>query len=364
MQLQPSAIKIEKIALVQFKNYTQAAFHFGSNITCITGANGSGKTNLLDAVYYMCYTKSYFSASQQSNIKQGFEGFRVSGVFKKNESEYKVSCKWKGGKKEIVNNDAVLEKPTDHIGSFAAVMIAPDDIELINGGSEERRRWVDSILSQTDKQYLEYLLLYQKVLQQRNAWLKLYAVQNNGDFTALEYYDMQLVKAAAFMHAARLDFMKAFMPFLTEYYSALCAAVELPFIGYASDLDRGNYQDLLKSSLEHDIRYQRTLKGLHKDDWEFLLDGKSLKQMGSQGQKKTFLFALKLGQYAYLSYKMQAKPILLLDDVFEKLDQNRMAALLRIIQTPDFGQVLLTDTHVDRVVNTFNNTTTVEVIQL
>ena len=344
---------IRKISLIQFRNYTSSVFEFPAPVTCITGANGSGKTNLLDAVYYLCYTKSYFTAYQQNNALTGTDGFRVTGVFEHDGMADTISCKWQASKKEAFCNNVPYEKVTDHIGRFSAVMIAPDDTELINGGSELRRRWVDSTLGQVDRVYLEKLMHYQRLLLQRNAWLKMQAYKATADYTELDYYNTQMAADGAYLFEQRKNFLALFTPLLNAFYRKLSGGKEEIQVNYTSDLATRPLFEWLHHGLEHDLRLQRTLRGIHKDDWEFDINGMSIKQFGSQGQKKSFLFALKLGQYAYLSKIQGHLPILLLDDIFEKLDQDRMEALLQIIRGPNFGQVLLTDTHPERVVNSF-----------
>ena len=346
-------ISINKISLLQFRNYSAATFEFPAAVTCITGPNGSGKTNLLDAVYYLCYTKSYFSAYQQNSVQNGLDGFRITGGFMRDGNNEKISCKWKGGKKEVYKNEVEYEKITDHIGNYSAVMIAPDDTELINGGGELRRKWIDSILGQVDRVYLERLIHYQRILLQRNAWLKLQAFKPTTDFTEMEHYDLELSADSVYIYEQRRKFLEHFLPSLNDYYHRLSGGHEPLEVFYSSDLAEKTLKDWLKQSLQYDLRYQRTLRGIHKDDWELKLNGLQLKQFGSQGQKKSFLFALKLAQYTYLSKSLGHLPILLLDDIFEKLDQNRMEALLKIIRSSDFGQVILTDTHPERIKQAF-----------
>jgi DNA replication and repair protein RecF len=346
-------IRINKISLLQYRNYTSSVFALGAPVTCITGPNGSGKTNLLDAVYYLCYTKSYFSAYQQHSAQGGTDGFRITGQFLRQGREEAISAKWKAGKKEIFKNEVEYDKITDHIGIYSAVMIAPDDTELINGGSELRRKWVDSILGQVDKVYLEQLIRYQRVLLQRNAWLKIQGYKPAANNTELEYYDAQLAADGTYIYEQRTRFITDLLPLLNDFYHRLSGGHEPVQVTYTSDLAQKPLADWLAQNLQHDLRYQRTLRGIHKDDWDFRLNDMGLKQFGSQGQKKSFLFALKLAQYAYLSKVLGHLPILLLDDIFEKLDQNRMEALLRIIQGPDFGQVILTDTHPERIAQAF-----------
>lgn len=355
---------INKITLLQFRNYSSATFEFPAPVTCIAGPNGSGKTNLLDAVYYLCYTKSYFSAYQQNSVQNGLDGFRVTGIFNRKGREEVISCKWKAGKKEIYNNDAEYEKITDHIGIYSAVMIAPDDTELINDSSELRRKWVDGILSQVDKNYLEKLMHYQRILLQRNAWLKIQAFKPADNNTELEYYDAELAADGTYIYEQRKKFLKEFEPLLNDFYHRLADGKETIRVTYNSDLEQKPLAKWLAQNLEHDLRYQRTLRGIHKDDWDFRLNGLQLKQFGSQGQKKSFLFALKLAQYAYLSKAQGHLPILLLDDIFEKLDQSRMEALLKIIRGEGFGQVILTDTHPERIKEAFGKEAEVGFIYL
>jgi len=355
---------INKITLLQFRNYSSAVFEFKAPVTCITGPNGSGKTNLLDAVYYLCYTKSYFTAYQQNSVQNGLDGFRVTGMFQKDGKNETICCKWKAGKKEIYNNDVEYEKITDHIGTYSAVMIAPDDTELINDHSELRRKWVDGILGQVDKTYLEKLMRYQRILQQRNAWLKIQAYNPAADNTELEYYNAELAADGTYIHEKRTAFLKEFLPLLNDFYHRLSNGKEVIVVTYNSDLFQKPLSVWMEQNLQYDLRYQRTLRGIHKDDWEFSLAGMQLKQFGSQGQKKSFLFALKLAQYAYLSKALGHLPILLLDDIFEKLDQGRMEALLRIIRGEGFGQVILTDTHPERIREAFGKTEEIGFINL
>lgn len=340
---------LKKITLVQFRNYSAANYEFSARITCITGANGSGKTNLLDAIYYLCYTKSYFTSYQQNTAQSGTDGFRVTGVFDNIKGTEQIACKWQQGKKEIFADEVLYDKITDHIGKYAAVIIAPDDLELINGASELRRKWVDSILCQADRQYLEYLVQYQKVLQQRNAWLKQETIKPKNDFTALDFYNQKLSVTGDYIYKARTTFLSELLPLLSKFYHELSHGKEELGMVYKTQLDTGTTAILLANSMQRDLQLQRTTKGIHRDDWELSLDSLTLKQFASQGQKKSFLFAIKLAQYAYLEQAQGHKPMLLLDDVFEKLDSERIRSLLNIIKAADFGQVFLTDTDKERV---------------
>jgi DNA replication and repair protein RecF len=316
----------------------------------VSGPNGSGKTALLDAVYYLCYTKSYFSAQQQHSVQRGTDGFRVEGTFSRGDGGAEtITCIWRGGKKEVLANGLPYEKISAHIGRYTAVMIAPDDMALISEGSEARRRWADSILGQTDRDYLERLLVYQRVLLQRNAWLRMQVFAPSSSRAELEYYNAQLAETGAYIWTQRNAFFKAFLPLLEDFYRRLSGGSEQVSIAYESELNSATALALLQQSFEQDLRLQRSTRGIHRDELAFRIGDMPLRQYGSQGQKKSFLFALKLAQYAYISMQLGSLPILLLDDIFEKLDQQRMEALLGIIRGPAFGQVLLTDTHAERV---------------
>lgn len=355
---------LQQISLTQFRNYTYNSFQFDRRITCITGANGCGKTNLLDAVYYLCYTKSYFTAQQQHAVQSGTDGFRLQGTFEGGDKREIITCKWQAGKKEVAANGVEYERVADHIGKYAAVMIAPDDMELINDGSELRRKWIDGILCQTDKQYFECLVQYQKVLLQRNGWLKMETLKPGNNSHALDYYNAQLSRNGAYLYQQRAAFIQAFLPLLNKYYHELSSGKEFVTMHYNSDLHEQPMDRWLDQTLQHDLRLQRTSRGLHRDDLQFWIGNLSLRQFGSQGQKKSYLFALKLAQYNYLDSRLRQHPILLLDDIFEKLDQSRMEALLGIIQGADFGQVILTDTHARRVHDAFGDDVSLNSIAL
>lgn len=357
-------ILLTKISLFQFRNYGNEAYSLDFPVTCITGKNGSGKTNLLDAVYNLCYTKSYFSSTVLPTIMQGTEGYRIEGSFNNYHKKETVVCKYKNNKKEISCGGVIYERQSDHIGKYAAVMVAPDDIEMINDGSELRRKFIDGILSQCDKNYLEFLLNYQKVLIQRNAWLKMYNSNPGIDGALLDYYNNLLSQNGTYIFDARTRFLIEFIPLLQKYYRQFSDGAEQVNIDYQSDLKKSSLSTWLNEHLQQDIRYQRTLRGIHKDDFLFLMNENAIKNYGSQGQKKSFLFSLKLAQFEYLKGKMGSSPLLLLDDVFEKLDQQRMEALLRIIKAPVFGQVIITDTHESRVKNAFGSEEKIGFIRL
>lgn len=347
------SLSIHSLHLFQYKNYQDSAVQFDHSITCITGKNGIGKTNILDAIYYLCYTKSYFSHTQQQIIQHGLDAFRVAGCFIKGDVANQVSCKWKNNKKEVTLNNVIYEQLAEHIGKFAAVIIAPDDIALIMEGSEVRRKWMDGILGQSDATYLANLIKYQRVLLQRNAWLKMRMPNDFSVTDELLYYDAILAETGDLIYQKRQAFTQYLQPMVQYYYNAIAQVNEEFTVVYKSDIENSTMAHCLQSNLSNDFKFQRTVRGLHRDDWQLLIDQQPMKQFASQGQKKSGLLALKLAQYHYLTKILQYKPILLLDDIFEKLDQHRLAALMQLIDNNSIGQVIITDTHEDRVRATF-----------
>lgn len=329
---------LEKISLTQFRNFTHRSFGFDAPVTGITGLNGAGKTNLLDAVYYLCYTKSYFQGREINNIQRGTEGFRIEGAFE----EETIVCKWKEGKKTIEHEGAPYEKVTEHIGKYSAVMIAPDDIALINEGSEQRRKFMDGLLSQSDPQYLEQLLTYQKILAQRNAYLRQVHPASIAH-QLLDVYDDQLAYSGAYLIHKRAELSERIPAMVQEYYASLSAGAETVSLEYRSCAEPGKLLPLLQQSRQRDIDYKRTLNGPHTEDWQFGLEGNALKVQASQGQKKSFLISLKLAHIRWLQ-DMDKKPFLLLDDIFEKLDRKRLEQLFGMLQQFTLSQVLMTHT--------------------
>jgi DNA replication and repair protein RecF len=342
-----------KIALTGYKNYHSKTFHFTERIIGICGLNGKGKTNLLDAIHYLCFTKSYFSKSDILNVRFGEEGFRLEGELqneKDNEGVQKIVCIYRSSlKKEFYLNDVAYEKFSQHIGKFPCVMIAPDDIEMITGRSEERRKFIDTLISQVDAEYLQQLIVYNKVLLQRNSFLKNEASKNTFDTGLLEVLDQQIISPANYIHRIRKEFSKNLFPLIQDFYKSISGNNEVVTLEYNSQLNEKNFAQLLISSRQKDRLLQRTNTGIHKDDLNFLLNENIFKTIASQGQRKSLLFACKLAEFEILKKIKGFSPVLLLDDVFEKLDENRMKNLLEYVCKTNNAQVFITDTHLDRL---------------
>jgi DNA replication and repair protein RecF len=347
-------LQLSKIVLTHFKNYDVSSFDFTQKVIGICGLNGIGKTNLLDAIYYCCFTKSYFSGTDALNIGFDKEGFRLVADFKKDASDQKVICINRGtNKKEFSLNDIPYERLSKHIGILPAVIIAPDDIEIIIGGSEGRRKYIDALLSQLDAEYLQQLMIYNKVLLQRNSLLKRFAEQGKTDDPLLQIMDMQLIPPANYVFEKRKLFTAELIPLVHDFYHQLAANKEEVKFTYDSKLSDETLESLLIKNREKDKVLQRTNAGIHKDDLSFYLNGQVFKSIASQGQRKSMLFALKLAEYQLIKKYKGFSPILLLDDVFEKLDDNRMRHLLHWVCKENEGQVFITDTHKDRLVQAF-----------
>ena len=360
--------RFTKITATQFKNYSFSTFNFTERIIGICGLNGKGKTNLLDAIYYLCFTRSYFTKTDSLNTQFDADGFRLEGttatdVFKEAvaiepESSAnrinKIICVFKGvGKKEVSLNDVPYAKYSEHIGKFPCVMVAPDDIELIMGGSEERRRFIDTVISQIDAEYLQQLIIYTKVLQQRNSLLKKFAEQGKVDWTLLEVLDEQLLLPGNYIYQKRKDFTQQLIPLAQQFYNQIASNDEVVTLQYESQLNNSDFFVILNQFRQKDFILQRSNGGIHKDDLLIQLNGQAFKTTASQGQRKSLLFALKLAEFELLKINKGFAPILLLDDVFEKLDNTRMQNLLRWVCIENNGQVFITDTHKERLEQAF-----------
>ncbi len=339
---------LSEIAFTRFRNYDFQKFNFHKKIVGIYGENGSGKTNLLDGIYYLCFTKSYFSRPDARSVRQGYEGFRIEGVM---QDGSRVACVYREtGKKEFYAGQEQYKKFSAHLGKYPCVMIAPDDVQLVTGTSEERRRFTDTILSQCDAGYLQQLIRYNKVLQQRNSLLKNSADAGFTDDSLLEIFDAQLADAGEKIYSKRAVFFSEIIPEAIKQYNTIADRDDNMSVSYHSQLHTDKrFAELLRESRSKDLLLQRTNTGIHKDDILFLMDGDQFKNIASQGQRKSLLFAMRLAEFFYLKGKMPNTPILLLDDVFEKLDENRMGNLLELICLHAHTQVFITDTHQHRL---------------
>lgn len=349
-------LRVNAISLVQFKNYLNRNFQFTERIIAVSGRNGIGKTNLLDAIHYLCFTKSYFTRLDGSNILQGYQGFRLEGQFEIWGKLERATCILREtGKKEFVINDHSYEKFSQHIGHYPCVIIAPDDIQIITDGSEERRRFVDTLLSQLDADYLQQLITYNKILQQRNSLLRSIVETGNKDLSLLSVLDEQLSKPGERIFEKRKEFLVSFLPTVKRVYNEIAMQLhndsfeENINLFYSSELLQASFSELLKVNQTKDMMSMRTTSGIHKDDLEFNLKEQPFKAIASQGQRKSLLFALKLGEMEVLRKEKGFAPLLLLDDVFEKLDEERIGNLLQRVCMENDGQVFITDTNEDRL---------------
>ncbi len=346
---------LKNITLLNFKNYATAELSFSKTVNVFVGNNGAGKTNLLDAIHYLCLCKGYFNPIDSHQIKTNEDLFLVQGDFDRKEKNEKITCGLKRNqKKQFKRNKKEYDKLANHIGLFPLVMISPYDVNIIMDGSEERRRFIDNVISQTDSSYLDELIVYNKHLLNRNALLKQVALTRKLDVSLLEILDAQLINSGDKIFEKRKRFMADFIPLFNTYYRFITDDAETVALTYQSQLNEESFEELLRKSIERDRIVERTTTGIHKDDLLFTLSAMPLKRFGSQGQQKSFLIALKLAQYAYLQKFKGFKPILLLDDIFDKLDDLRVHKLMEMVSHHDFGQIFITDTGKERVLSIFN----------
>ncbi|HEV7783088.1 MAG TPA: DNA replication and repair protein RecF [Chitinophagaceae bacterium] len=343
-------LRLQHISLVQFKNYSNRSFDFTSRITGICGNNGVGKTNLLDAIHYLCFTKSYFTRLDSNNVQHGNTGFRIDGNFELNDKPEKAVCILREtGRKEFSVNDDPYDKFSHHIGRYPCVVIAPDDAELITGDSKERRTFLDELLSQLDTVYLQQLILYKKILEQRNSLLKNFAGTGERNNELLDVLDEQLIRPGEFIFNRRKDFLVAFLPVVKHLYQEIAQKNENVNLYYESELLQASFPELLAINRAKDCFAQRTTSGIHRDDLDIQLSDQPFKSIASQGQRKSLLFALKLAEMEVLKKEKHFAPLLLLDDVFEKLDEARISNLLQKVCVENDGQVFITDTNEKRL---------------
>ena len=343
---------LKTLNLINYKNFKNQTFEFNSKVNCFVGSNGVGKTNILDAIYHLSFGKSYFNPIASQNIKHGEDFFVVDGRYSKDLKEEKiiVSLK-KGGKKVIKRNSKSYNRFSDHIGLLPLVIISPVDRDLITEGSVLRRKFIDGVISQNDKIYLDQIIRYNKILFQRNSLLKQFYLSRTFDHDTIEIYDEQLSKIGNLIFNKRKEFLELFSPIFFEKYSIISNNKEKVNLNYKSQLKNHALQELLISNIEKDKVLQYTSAGIHKDDIEFLIGNYPIKKFGSQGQQKSFLIALKLAQYEVLKAKSGNSPILLLDDIFDKLDSKRVKQIIKMVNDSNFGQLFISDTDAKRTEN-------------
>ncbi|MCO5248919.1 MAG: DNA replication and repair protein RecF [Chitinophagales bacterium] len=341
---------IEQLKILNFKNYPELSIDFNANFICFVGENGVGKTNLLDAIYYLCTSKSYFNATEQYNFREGSEKISLITNIRKNESKYHIEINVeKRKRKEITINRVKEDSQIQYVGKFPVLMLAPDDNQIILGSSDKRRKMIDNILCQADIAYLENLVEYNKVLSNRNALLKQIFESGRRQDDLLDTIDTMLSALGTEIYRARQTFIDNFSIEFDKIYNHICDEKEKMSVVYTSHLQDDDVKRLLLQNREKDILLQRTTKGIHLDDLEFLLNDFPLKKIGSQGQQKTYIVSIKLALFSILTQYKKILPILLLDDIFDKFDGQRILRLFDILNQDFCGQVFISDTHRERV---------------
>jgi DNA replication and repair protein RecF len=341
---------LKKLTLTNFKNYELDDLEFSPSINCFTGNNGVGKTNILDAIHYLSLTKSFFNNIDSISIRHGEDYFIIQGTFIRNDEEDQIYCAFQRSRHKVLKrNSKEYPKLSDHVGRYPVVMISPADSALIVEGSEERRKFMNKIISQYNPEYLESVLMYGKALQQRNKVLKDFRARGRADADMISIFDAQLVKYGTYVYEERARLVDELIPVFQEYYSLISSGREMVKLKYRSQLSDGNFEDLLQRSLERDMILEYTTVGIHKDDLVLEMNDFPVRSLGSQGQQKSYLVALKLAKFDYIKSKAGFSPILLLDDIFDKFDAERVEQIIRIVGRERFGQIFITDTHQDRL---------------
>lgn len=345
---------LQNLHLINFKNCESAEYEFTSGVNCLVGENGAGKTNVLDAIYYLSHCKSYFNPIDSQNIKHNEPFFVVEGEFESGEHVDSVYCGVKRGQKKMFKRKGKeYSKLSEHIGRYPVVIVSPYDKDLVYEGSDIRRKLIDGIISQFNGVYLEKLIQYNKALAQRNSLLKYFWENRSFDSAGLDVWNHQLAASGAYIYEARRDFLEAFIPVFQSIYERVSGGKEKVGLDYQSQLHEHSFEALFDLHLDQDRNRQHSTAGIHKDDLVFEIDGHPLKKYGSQGQQKTYLIALKLAQFNFITDKKGEKPILLLDDVFDKIDDQRVRHLMELVSENNFGQIFVTDTDVNRVPEIF-----------
>lgn len=340
---------LQSLSLLNYKNFESESFDFDPKINCFVGNNGVGKTNVLDSIYHLSFGKSYFNPITSQNIKHGEDFFVAEGVYQINKREEKIVVSAKRGQKKMIKrNGKIYERFSEHIGFLPLVIISPADRDLIIEGSETRRKFVDGVISQGDSAYLDTLMKYNRVLAQRNSLLKYFAANNSYNKDTLLIYDEQLSQLGTQIFEKRTAFLDKFMPIFIKRYKSISNGNETVRLVYRSQLQEKSLSSLLQENLVKDKMTQYTNFGIHKDDLHFEIDEHPIKKFGSQGQQKSYLIALKLAQFDFIKTQRKVTPILLLDDIFDKLDEQRVEQLISLVDNENFGQLFISDTHADR----------------
>lgn len=348
---------LKKLSLFNYKNFSEIDFDFDPKINCFVGKNGIGKTNVLDAIYHLAFGKSYFNPLAVQNIRHGEEFFVVDAEFSRKDRTEQILCSLKKGQKKILKrNGKLYEKFSDHIGFIPLVIISPADQDLIIEGSETRRKFIDSVISQLDATYLQQLIQYQKIISQRNALLKYFALNHVFEPDTLSIYNEQMNHLGHAIFEKRKTFIEAFIPIFSKHHHAITGSEEHVRLVYESSLHESNLLELLQQNIAKDRALQYTSIGIHKDDLLFEIDEYPIKKFGSQGQQKSFLIALKLAQFEFVKKESGENPILLFDDIFDKLDESRVEKIVKMIDAGQFGQLFISDTHPERTENIIKST--------
>lgn len=345
---------LESLSLLNFKNLEEVDIQFSPDLNCFIGNNGAGKTNLMDAIYYLSFCKSFLNPVDSMNIRHGEEFFVIQGKYSRKGTEEIIHCGLKQGqKKSFKRNKKEYQRLSEHIGLLPLIVITPSDADLIMGGSEERRRFLDSLISQYDTQYLDALVRYNRALLQRNKLLKLFAAERYFSEESLEVWSDQLAHYGEQIHTKRVEYIARLEPIFQHYYELISSGKEQIAMTHESQLYEGDFSTQLKESIERDRMLQYTSVGVHKDDILFKLGDFPIKKLGSQGQKKTYLVAMKLAQFDFIKTMAGMTPILLLDDIFDKLDKSRVEQIVKLVADEHFGQIFMTDTnreHLDQII--------------
>lgn len=364
---------LQKISLTHFKSYEYENFEFSERVNCIVGENGTGKTNLLDAIYFLALTKSSVSNQDALSINHEMDYMMVEGAFERShelrvvigeleksqiinhKSQIITISLQRGQKKAVLRDKKAYERISEHIGKFPVVMLSPNDTDVIRDGSEERRKFFDGVMAQLDAEYLENLLQYNRLLLQRNSLLKQFADRNYTDDLLLDVYSDPLIEVGLKLYQTRNQFISEFLPIFKKHYATLSDAREEVEMIYESEVGADNFAQVFRRNRQRDLAAQRTTIGVHKDDFIFEINGFTLRKFGSQGQQKSFVIALKLAQFEMLSQQKGFPPILLLDDIFDKLDDRRIQQLIKMMVDGTFSQVFITDARPERTHQLLDN---------